>query len=630
MATRPTLKSLPRLLHLQHHPRGHRRRLISTAIRAATTPSPSTLTNQDAILECLTKLVKWEFAKESLVLLAERGMNADWGGKGVIRVGVLGKGDGLGRVAAVLLDNPFAREERSECRGRGTWVKALRKWCADGSDSRGLLIRYYGPASEISTPKNSPVSLLTVPSSLLKSSNIEILLAPIPPGDPTVLTFRANNAPGPRPIKFPVHKSIMYAGEGETGLQTLLGHNSTTPTTNDDNRNSRVLRLLSLPALILENNDVRSVKIINLPIAEDAIEQLKASTVGSLTFESEWLQSGFGSVKEWVLDGCKTPDSDAGGVPPVVKTLISSIVAESERLIRVEEERLSRAAEKHGKKYFVGEGFATKTVAENVESLSSILRNWSQKAHSELQNSLAEGFNSRAWEQLAWWKLIWTADDVTANSREVISTWFLPQSKRSFMFLAGCLTGAGFKGSPPTALRRPTSPEEELAWLRLADAPSPPENAGEHMPEASYPEHLFTTADNVIGNLIPDLQASANRLLMGSLSFSVTSAAASSLLYLSDIPAYQSISVAALGLVLSMRWLQTRWGTEQRRFRQAVREQGRIAIVENERWVWDRLNNGLAVDEEEIASKDAELEKVLEARAVVGRVTKLLETFEIT
>ncbi|PWW78550.1 hypothetical protein C7212DRAFT_356607 [Tuber magnatum] len=620
------------LHHFTLHPPHRRHRPpVSTTIRAATTSTPSTLMKRHAILECLAKLVKWGFAKESLVLLAARGINADGRGDGGVRVGVLGKGDGLGRVATALLDDPLVGQEGDGDGGGGNWVKTLRKWCADGGESRGLLIRY-GGTSEISTPKNSPVSLLTVPSPLLKRSNIEILLAPIPPGDPTDLTLHANDAPGSPFIQFPVHKSIVYAGEGETGLQTLLGHNSTTPTTSNDNKNSRVLRLLSLPALVPENHDGGPVKIINLPTAEDAIQQLKASAANSIMFERGWLQSGLGSVQEWVLDGCKTPGSNGGGIRPVVKTLISSIVAESEHAIRRDEERLRCAAgEKRGKeKYSIGEALSTKTIAENFESLSTSLRNWSQNAHSELQNSLTEGFNSHAWGQLAWWKLIWTADDVTANSREVVSTWFLPQSKRAFLFLAGRLTGAGFKGSPQTAFRRPGYPEEELAQARLTDArspspcPSASENVGEYVSSGAYPTHLFTKADNAISSLIPDLQTSANRLLMRSLSFSVTSAAASSLLYLSDVPAYPSTGVAALGIVLSMRWLQTRWGRERQRFQQAVREQARIAIVESERWVWQKLKDGVVVDEE-IAGKDAELEKVLEASVVVGRVTKLLE-----
>ncbi|KAG0134393.1 hypothetical protein HOY82DRAFT_481367 [Tuber indicum] len=615
MTTRLKLQMLPSLLRLQHH--FHHRRLISTTIRAATTPTPPTLTKHHAILESLTRLVKWGFARESLVLLARRGISADGSGEGEFRVGVLGKGDELGRVAAALLHGPLARGESGDG-GRKIWVKALRKWCAE-SGSRGLLIRH-GPASEISTPKNSPVSLLTIPSPLLKSSKLEILLAPIPPGDPTDLTFQANTVPGSHFIKFPVHKSIVYAGEGEAGLQALLDHDYTTTTTYNDK--SRVLRLLSLPVLVPGNHKSRSVKIVNLPIVEDAIKRSNASAANSIMFEREWLQSGFGAVQEWVLDGCEKPDSESGGVRPVVKTLISSIVAESERVIRGEEERLRRAA--GGKeKHFVGKCFA---VVDNAESLSASLRNWSQNAHSELQNSLTVGFSSRTWGLLAWWKLIWTADDVTANSREVVSTWLLPQSKRAFVFLAGRLAGAGFKGGPQTAFRRP----EELPQSRLADTSSPfisstSKNLDKYEPEGSYPTHLFTKTENVISNMISDLQTSANRLLMGSLSFSVTLAAASGLLYLSNIPVYSSSSLAALGLVLSMRWLQTRWGWERQRFQQAVKEQGRIAIVESERWAWQRLKDGVVVDED-IVRKDAELEKVLEGRAVVERITKLLES----
>ena len=53
----------------------------------------------------------------------------------------MGKGDGLGRVVATLLDDPFVGEEGREA-GGVEWVKMLRRWCADGGESQGLLIRY--------------------------------------------------------------------------------------------------------------------------------------------------------------------------------------------------------------------------------------------------------------------------------------------------------------------------------------------------------------------------------------------------------------------------------------------------------------------------------------------------------
>jgi len=53
----------------------------------------------------------------------------------------LGKGDGLGRVVATLLDDPLVGEEERKA-GGGEWVKTLRRWCADGGESQGLLIRY--------------------------------------------------------------------------------------------------------------------------------------------------------------------------------------------------------------------------------------------------------------------------------------------------------------------------------------------------------------------------------------------------------------------------------------------------------------------------------------------------------
>jgi len=87
MTARLTIKKLPLLLRLQYPLHRRHQRLISTTIRAATIPIPPALTKRHAILECLTKLAKWGFAKESLVLLAGRGISADGGAEGGVRVG---------------------------------------------------------------------------------------------------------------------------------------------------------------------------------------------------------------------------------------------------------------------------------------------------------------------------------------------------------------------------------------------------------------------------------------------------------------------------------------------------------------------------------------------------------------
>jgi len=86
MTARLTIKNLPLFLRLQYRLH-HRQRLISTTIRAATIPTPPALTRRHEILEGLTKLAKWGFAKESLVLLAEKGISVDGGAEGGVRVG---------------------------------------------------------------------------------------------------------------------------------------------------------------------------------------------------------------------------------------------------------------------------------------------------------------------------------------------------------------------------------------------------------------------------------------------------------------------------------------------------------------------------------------------------------------
>lgn len=455
----------------------------------------------------------------------------------------------------------------------------------------------HGPATPITTPAGSPISLLSAPSPLLQRFALEILLAPLPPSskDLTVVALQATEIPGARIIEFPVHKTLLWAGEGPAGLSALLGQSCA----NTD----LVLKALSLPGLSTATSpEAADVTIIDLAIAETAVTKLQSPTENSLSFQDRWLRSGLGGVRRWLLAGSLS--SATSGVKPAVKDLVSSILNEAESLLRQEEADV--AAAKNARSIP-----ASSLAPDDTESLSRALEDWSQTAHMELQNGLAAAFASKSWNSLAWWKLIWATDDVTHCSRDMVAVGLLPTSRPNLLFLAGRFSGAGFRGTVTA-----TSVEEEMAEIRQGQPVSGDLGGADYCPP-----QIARAMDYILADAVPRIQAAASRLLMHAFSVSATGTIVSTMLYASEVSVYSSASVAAFALVYSARKLQRGWDREKSWFQGVVAEGGRVAVVETERWAWERLRIG-----KKVADVDEGLEMVQEGRKVLSDVRRALES----
>lgn len=457
----------------------------------------------------------------------------------------------------------------------------------------------HGPAVPITTPPGSPISLLSVPSPLLQRFALEILLASLPssPNDLAVIALQATEIPGARIIEFPVHKTLLWAGEGPAGLSILLGQPC--------HGTGLVLKAISLPGLNTSTPKTTDVKIIDLPIAEAAVTQLQSPAENAPSFQSGWLQSRLDGIRDWLVTG--SSNIATSGVKPAVKDLVSSILAEAESLLRSEEANVMAAKNVRP--------IPTSSLSpDDSESLSRALKEWSQAAHSELQNGLAIAFTSKPWSDLAWWKLIWAADDVTQYSREVVAGGLLSVSKPNFLFLAGRFSGAGFRG---TVIATTTSAEAELAEICQGQ----PVSGDRHLGSADYcPLQIAHATEYILAYAVPQIQAAANRLLMNAFSVSASGAIVSGLLYASEVSVYSSASVTAFALMYSARKLQMGWDKQKSWFQGVVAERGRVAVVETERWAWERLQMGRRA-----AAVGEGLERVQEGRRVLGDVRTALE-----
>lgn len=310
-----------------------------------------------------------------------------------------------------------------------------------------------------------------------------------------------------------------------------------------------VLALLDTVTPIMCKSD-RVLRLVSLPGHVEERNSIKVIDLDG--------GRGVEDVKEWLLAGTTA----SGTLRPATKSLLLDVVASAS-------EELSAAA-LNPKSIEAG---------DTPETLARAISAWSRAAHTEL-NAVAE---SHEWHKLDWWKLPWRVDDVGHISRHVMATSFLTHSEKEAAFLAGRLLGAGYN-----------NPTSELGL------------------ELERPAWIPEQRNQIITTLIPSLQSEAQKCFFSSFSTSGLSAAFSALLYLSDVPLYSALTVAVAGTVGSIRWLQSRWMREGRAFQDAVKEKGRIAIVESERWAWERLKQGRKIKVSEEAKKREQLRYALE------------------
>ena len=288
------------------------------------------------------------------------------------------------------------------------------------------------------------------------------------------------------------------------------------------------------------------------------------------------------TVRTWMLAGTAAHD---GALKPAVAALVA------DELHRVRARLAATPAPTA----------APAAAGETADSLAGAIAAWAHGAHAELQ--------AAAWPLVAWWKLLWRVDDVGVHGRSLLAARFLPRSEAAATFLAGRLHGAGFRAPP---MNRRTSTGDVVTELDTL----------------AQPAAIAAQRANIAETLVPGLQRSAQKYLLASLSTSGLSAALSTLLYLSDVPLYSALTVAAVGTVGSARMLQSRWMRDQARFTDEVTERGREAIVESERWAWERLRIGMAPEvDEELEREWAKSQKLL---SVVDEGLQVLQEKKLT
>jgi len=232
--------------------------------------------------------------------------------------------------------------------------------------------------------------------------DVELVAASHCGRDPLVPVFQATDIPGARVIEYPVHKAVLYAGEGVEGVMRLVGF----PV--ERVAGESVLRVLAIPGT-------------------------KAKWDGKVMIVDSTSGQAVEGVKEWLLAGTALP-AEVDGVKPVVNALLRDI------LFRAYISLASEPAEAPSSVQPPPEG-------DNAETIATAISTWSNSAHLELKSSTETAFTSKEWNKLEWYKLPYRIDDVATISRDILTTGFLPEAEGAVTFLAGRMYGAGYNKS---------------------------------------------------------------------------------------------------------------------------------------------------------------------------------------
>ncbi|PGH07278.1 hypothetical protein GX51_01822 [Blastomyces parvus] len=490
----------------------------------------------------------------SRLQLALRGLETT---RPVIRVAVLALDDTAttARLVRLLLADPLSPKQH--------WEDYLEQHRMDGSGS--LLIKY-GDQTDLAV-ENSLVPTISISSRTLQSSNLEILISPLSASSNPDVHITSNTFLVPTIaiqstgtgthtfIRYPVHKSII-CGKGIDGLLAYTRLAGRANITGMDSICASFDFSLGQGSAQKRNG----ISCVDIERAEVALNTFRESVQNAPEYERGWSGSGVQPLIDWVS---ATPKDDI--LDPSIKRLVGSLLDGAEESINTEENKRIQAQQ-------------AESVPEEVRlDLDRTVSTWAERAHTELRDTLNEGFANKAWRNLAWWKLFWHVDDVGMITSRLLRNKWLPEAEKEVIWLGGKIHQAGLlnnisKNSTATIQE---SSETEVSHTGESSLMSP---------EKLWPTQIPDIRDSLAASSVPSLHSVAQNLVFFSLSTTSLSAALSALVYVSTsgTSMYEAGTIATIGLFVSLRRQQKGWDSARNLWERAVREEGRRALRDTE------------------------------------------------
>ncbi|KAJ5177189.1 uncharacterized protein N7482_003066, partial [Penicillium canariense] len=484
----------------------------------------------------------------SRLSLALRGLESE---EPLIRVAVLGldNTEAARKLVRLLLADPLGPREN--------WEDILES--SDSGPSQGLLIRY-GEVSE-SVP-NDLLPTISIRSPILQKGNLEILISSIGSEPDTSgaalsaesflvpnVTIQTSHSGRQNVVRYPVHRSIL-CGVGVDGLlafSTLIGRS------NLQNEVASVRGAIEL-SVTDQNRKSDRLSFVDIERATTALNMIRESVQNASAYERGWNGSGVQPVIDWLASTSQAVKEDA--LNPVLAPLIESLLDAADKGVVIRDAKA------------IQDQTAGVTPQEVRNQLESGVSTWAEQAHSELRSSLEAGFASPRWRGLAWWKLFWRVDDVSMITSEILEKQFLRHAERQVIWISGKYQQAGLL-EEATSFPAPESSSD----MTPANSTPPP-----------WPTQIPDTRTKLLTTTVPSLQALAQSLVLFSVSTTTLASALSALTYVSmpSASVYESCTLAAIGLIYSLRRQQKKWDVAREFWEEEVRDEGRISLLETE------------------------------------------------
>ncbi|KAL4760260.1 uncharacterized protein BDW70DRAFT_69260 [Aspergillus foveolatus] len=515
----------------------------------------------------------------SRLQLALRGLETE---EPLIRVAVLGLNDVVAarKLVRLLLADPLKEREG--------WEDMLDSVSENGDLERGLLIRYGEVSESIS---NHLVPTISVPSQILKKARLEILVTSLGAQTdmsgakltadtflvPTV-TIRTSHTGRHNMVRYPVHRSIVCA----QGVDGLLAYSGLIAQSDLRKEAGSIFAAVELEGSGLAINDDR-ISFVDTNKAAEALDKFRESVRNAALYERGWNSSGVQPVIDWL----STARNEEGSMNTPLRSLITSLIDAAEQGVVTEETRRSQEQE---------EASVPDVVRASMDQAVSA---WAEKSHAELHSALEEGFATKAWRGLAWWKLFWRVDDVGMITSEILEKSYLRRAEKDVIWTAGQLEQAGLR-EPPEEKGAFISTEEPTEVAMNADNGSqnvavsvvePPEDGEEKVP---WPTQIAKSREQLLTTTVPSLQAMAQRLVLFSISTTSLCTALSVLTSVSlpTASVYETGTIAAVGLIYSLRRQQRKWEAARAFWEEEVRDNGRMALRETEEQLRHTVRDG--------------------------------------
>ena len=461
-----------------------------------------------------------------------------------------------------------------------------------------------------------PLPTISVPSSVLKKGNLEILISSIGPEAvssagsdadvvtadsifvPTIPVRSSQHQTDHNTIRYPVHRTLV-CGSGVDGILAYGGLVSRAALKKGE---GSVFASIELPV----GNRYKyngPVAFVDIDAATAALGKFRESVENASDYERGWNHSGVQNVLEWLLS---TERSDRA-LDPDLERLIASFLDTAEESVHAQEAK--KLADREAQ-----------TVPDKVRSiLDLVVSAWAERAHTELRQSLEEGFSSKRWGGLAWWKLFWRVDDVGMITSEILKLSYLRRAERECIWTSGRLQQAGLLNQTQESTVSPSKTRIEEAAQETDNDKSRTTSSS---PEAPWPTQISRSRDQLVRVNAPSLQALAQRLVLYSISTTTLTSAISVLSYVSFPTAsvYESCTLAALGLIYSLRRQQKRWAPARTLWEDEVRETGRTSLKETEEELRTSIRQGGKPVEPLENNSEEQVEKIKKARRALEEV----------